>query len=65
MTSTGLRLHGDFTSNGCERLYYQKYKLTFSKNIHFFNCKMNFNYNTVATLQWITFSAQSMVRLVL
>lgn len=65
MTSIGLRLHGDFMGNGCERLYYQKYKLTFSRNIHLFNFKINFNYNTVATLQWIRFSTWSMVRLVL
>lgn len=51
ITSIELRLHGDFMDNGCESLYYQKYELTHSRNIHLFNCKTNFYYNTVATLQ--------------
>ena len=51
MTSIGLRLPGDFTGNGCECIYYQKYEFTCLRNLHLFQHKINFNYNTVATLQ--------------
>lgn len=51
MTSTGLGIRGGFMGNGREIIYYQDYKFTCSRHLHLFFYKINFDYNTVATLQ--------------
>lgn len=42
MTSIELRDLRGFISVRCKDIYYQKYKFTFSRNLHLFQCKINF-----------------------